>query len=165
MHSQVNYVFEMDSPTKEGHKKKKRGSQSSKSNTSDDEYDLFKSRHPSPNASSDSEFSVVDLAELRGDDVFHALDDDAGPFVEPYTADEHSVLNKATGGERTQPSGQRYCGLCATYHGPLACPMTMDTISLAEFRKLIIYKSTEPYETRVRHLLKSMFRILSPFLH
>lgn len=150
MHLQVNYVFE--SPTKEGVKKKGRGSQFGKSDVSDGEYDL-------PNMTSDSASSAADPTEMqKQDDLIPSLEDPVSvSHVGPYTAPEPGNSNKASDADRIRTSGQKYCGLCATYHGPLACPMTMDTISLAEFRKLIIYKSKEPYETRVKQSLAFVF--------
>ena len=163
---QVKYVFE--SPTKEELKKKKKGKESlsGKSDASDGEYDLPRSRHSSPDTSSDSGLSVMDVTEERKGESIYLTAHDHDHLGRPYASPKPSQANLAPDDGSHHGSLHKYCGLCASYHGPMACPMTMDTISLSEYRKLIIYKSTEPYEMRVsRHLDSSLRVAYSNFFH
>lgn len=163
----MSYVY--DSPIKDKPGRKQKGTRSENSDDSDGDYGLPQSRNSSPETSSDpgasddepaAKRTAPNLAPLNPSSDFtdpftDALADTGPSMCVPSTAAPPAIpaedASRFTSGiNEAHVSNVRYCGLCASYHGPLVCPMTKDTISLAEYRKLIIYKSQEAYETRVR---------------
>lgn len=118
------------------------------SDDSGDEYqDQVPSRSASEAASNISGLAVEDLDLIQP----------AMPDSLPKRGPKETPKQQGTAynmGLPIRDGRANYCGLCHDHHETASCPMTQKPENLVEYRRIIIEDEEEPYDERVRSLLK-----------